>query len=167
MDASKVTIAKQTLHNSLLSQKDRIRLRRERVVEYIRSVPAGTPIKPVDIMRHAGIDLSSATRTAFFNSMVRDGIITKEPVFGTHKFTFTVVGDAKTIVPPKPKEEPVVEEADKPADEVAVRSDTTTLESLAKEFAWKNNSDSLREFVEWMDGKELEALRVLFQGRIK
>jgi hypothetical protein len=61
----------------------------------------------------------------------------------------------------KPKREPAKEV--KPLD---TQPPFQTLGDYAKQYAWEANSDSLREFVRWMDGKELDLRRMLSGGGV-
>lgn len=154
MEASKVTLTKETKKSAdrELNRTERRDLQRESIMAYIRSRPAGTPINVRHMANHLVLSKSRTTvLPTFLKHMVRDGLITMEGEKGTARRIFSVCADAKTIVPPA---EPIPDEPVTPPP-----ATNSTLTQYAKQFAWETNSDSLREFVVYMDGKELELLR--------
>lgn len=151
MLASRVTILPETrvkLNNILLSPTKKRELREEMIKERIRKTPDGFLTKQ-ELVAAAGLhpDARSneyARGVAMLNSMVRRGILAHEQ---THKFrkSWTVLADVKVTPSPEQVAEAVVPK------EIMVLQDRTVdrakLVDMAKEFAWRSNSDSLREFI--------------------
>lgn len=160
MQASKVTITPETraAAERPLSRADRHNMQREQIMAYIRNKPAGTPINVRKMGERIGLIGNQLIQLPLFlQRMVRDRLITMEGEKGTEYRTFTVLTDVKTI-PPEPQPEP--ESVPPPQPPVS----NHTLSVYAKEFAWEKDSDSLREFVGWMDGKELDLRRLIDGG---
>jgi hypothetical protein len=177
MEASKITFSQHTkaaLNARPMSKAAKAKLRRERVKDFIRSQPAGTIIKQTDLAIAAGYDKSQGHGWAFINRMVKNKHIDKDTSEGVSKPSWTVRGDAKIKPPLKaelPKDMPEV--ADKTPESVAAKiakqlpkfdMHLTEIDQLkevsagmvtqqAKEFAWTYNSDSLRDFIKWLDRK--------------
>lgn len=159
MEASKISFTEKTqaqLQSPVISKKKKRDLRRAIMLEEIRRRPVGTMIRTRDLADAAGFTGGNSQNTyAFLKRMERDNLITIEKVPKSDKKIYTVVADSRTVVPkvekPAPEQHEIVTNKDK------------TLGEYAKEFAWKKNSDSLREFVGFMDGIELD-LRRQIQG---
>jgi hypothetical protein len=163
MIASKVSFSahtKEMLNARPLSRTARAKLRRQRIVEYIRELPFGE-CKKADLITAGGWDMSISSHYAngwsFIERMVKNNIIRmtegSNPKNSYIK-KWEVVADTHIIKPrvetvqfrsepaPVAEETPVVEPADEPS--------TFSLLEEAKNFAWNTNSDSLREFVAWV-----------------
>lgn len=156
MIASKVTISQETrakLDNPVLTRKKKNKLREELVKDCIRAQRGGIATKQ-QLIAAAGFDPDArsngyATGITLLHSMVRKGIISHE---NTKKFkkTWTVKEDVR--VTPTPKQ--VAREIVKPEAVVELKEfkmDKLTLVDMAKQFAWTNNSDSLRDFIKYVE----------------
>ena len=166
MNASKVTITQETrerLNNEALSPIKKRQLREQMIIESIRKAVGGTRTKQ-ELIAAAGFStdarsLNYAKGHTLIGSMIKRGIITHNATT-TFKKNWTVLSDVKTVVTPTPKEvaESIVAPVEK-APEIMIEEkpkvqvNKGTLINLAKEFAWKNNSDSLREFIAFADNR--------------
>lgn len=152
MIASKISFSRETqekLNYRPLSPKHKSLLRRERVKEYIRSVPNGEARRS-DLIYAAGYDASKngsyKSGYVFIRALEKKGIIASEEGPPGKKLLrkWSIPSDAmvKTkpqpnvmnVVPPRPKES----------------WHWSELEESAKQFAWETGSDSLREYVKTM-----------------
>lgn len=169
MEATKVTIIDPGMLNSpLLSKSKKRELKENLVKEYIRSKPAGMPIPPSKLIVAAHYDPNTQYQSgwAFVNNMVKKGIILKEKIVRSDSSYWTVPGDATTVVPPTEKStedligddqainrvwpsEPLNSIIDPPKD-------VSWIITKAKEFAWRENSDSLREFIDYIIKERVE-----------
>lgn len=153
MEASKVTISPTTVEWNRLGKKKKTNLRRKLIIEYIQSKPAGTLIKMGEFREVCHFTTDPNTN-AFVQRMLRDGVISQYAGEKPRTHYYAVTGAVRLVkpkaTPPPPEDEPTTEEP--------VRSNHNLTE-YAKQFAWERNSDSLREFVAYMDGKELELRR--------
>lgn len=161
MDASKVTIGTETrlamMNNPLLtSRKAKSKFRQQRLLDYIRSKPAGTTFGMNELIAVAGYtEKQYATGWAWVNRLARDKIIWIEK---NNKFKklVTIPSDSHLLNEPEQPnasaEEPEVPqpEAEKPTGLVGNVTVLYTVEDIvhnAKQFAWEHNSDSLRDYV--------------------
>lgn len=170
MDASRISFSNHTremLANPILDKKKKSQLRENRVKDYIRSRPHGAA-KLYDLIAAAGyrVDVPGqyASGWAFVNRMVRDGVIRKQDLEDeprSYLKQWVIPEDAKIIKPANVPEEgnktenPVDESPDRGqalftvATSIAQFSHEDLL-TKAKKFAWERNSDSLREFMTWL-----------------
>jgi hypothetical protein len=161
MEASKVTISGETLkaHVATLDKKRKTELRREAVKAYINSKPAGTVIKTANFQAIGGFN-SEANAAAFINRMVRDKIIGKQLAEGSKRsFNFWVIDEyapqpaIEAETPTEPDFNQAVAEAERARVETKINDHFAPskfgLIEAAREFAWRNNSDSLRDFINW------------------
>jgi hypothetical protein len=77
--------------------------------------------------------------------MVKSGAITKNEIDNKH-FSYVVNSAVKTVKPANNST---------PLTPIYVHSHQRSVSDLAKDFYWETNSDSLHEFVKWIDEKEL------------
>jgi DNA-binding MarR family transcriptional regulator len=153
MEVSQATISPKTLDLNRLNRTKKTNLRRKLVIEYIQSKPSGEIIRMAEIQR-AGQFTTTPNTNMFVKRMIRDGIIARYKGDKPRTYYYAVTGVVRVKKPARAAEE--AQEADKPT----TVSSNHQLTSYAKQFAWERNSDSLREFVEYMDGKELELRRL-------
>lgn len=159
MQASKVILVgetKEALKFRPLTQKQKRTLREQRIKDLIASKPAFTRIKTKEFGRVT--ELPDNGVWPVVKSMARQGKIQMVNL-SKRTYGFALPGEIHVSKLPGeqqiPDVEAVIEEL--PA---APGGGTTTLGAYAKDFAWAANSDSLREFVAWMDGKELDLRRL-------
>lgn len=169
MEVSKITLEEETkrkLLNPYLSRNKKLQLRIEAMKSYIRSKPAGTPIGTQELV-HVGHYKSYGSGWSQIQKLKKKGVLKEDKIPGKMKSIWSIPGDVKT----ERISELPVEVPSKPEDEVVVSEDKKDLSSLgralkqvtevrgtvneyvikqAKEFAWSKNSDSLREFIEWL-----------------
>ncbi len=148
VQATNVKISEQTLFKNKMTGKRKTALRRKLVLELIESKPAGTPITMREF-KAVGYFSTEANTHSFVQRMIRDGIVARYDTEKPRKHTYASLGKIKTIKP-TPEGDVVTQQ---PKDKVL------SLTAYAKQFSWENNTDSLRGFVQWMDGKELEIRR--------
>jgi hypothetical protein len=156
MDASKVTVSPETLRFKKMSPGKRSELRRKNIIELIESKPFGTPITLAEFA--AVCSFTDASAHAMLTTMVKKGIISKNPI-SKAKIAYSVNGEPRVI---KPKTE--VEPTPTRQIDMDVVGHEKTLGDYAKDFAWQHNSDSLREFVKYMDSVELDIRRLISGG---
>lgn len=181
MIASKVSFSQHTkelLNARPLSRTAKAKLRRQRVVEYIRELPFGECQKS-DLITAAGWDISVqpqyANGWAFIERLKKHKVIRMSE--GTnprnsHVKKWEVVGDVKVTKPavePRKTFEEIVNKpifsaapveqridfklkTDATSPDIKIEEMTVTDDLLeqAKNFAWNTNSDSLREFLAWL-----------------
>jgi hypothetical protein len=158
MEASKLTIDPEHLRFKKLPLKKRAELRKRNVIDLIRSKPIGTPIANYEFQTVMATRGSGHT-SLILKKMLEKGVITRVPADGKSGSSYVVNADVKT----KPKQidtPPQVE----PQEITATPTDFKTLEDYAKDFSWKQGSDSLREFVTYMEKVELDLRRLLSGG---
>lgn len=159
MDASKLTIDPDKLRFQKMSHKKRSELRRKNMLDLINSKPAGTALSLQEF--EAVTRTSSANVHAVIQHMVKEGVVTKTLVEGTkNRYCYSVVA-AVTVKAPKEVPQPAITETTAAATE---QFPAMTLGDYARDYAWESNDDSLRGFVKWMDGKELDVRRMLSGG---
>jgi len=142
------------LSNPVLSAVKKRQLREEMIKDSIRSAVGGMRTKQ-ELIVAAGYSPDAKTNDyakghTLIGSMLRRGIISHNKT-NAFKKIWTVHEDVR--VTPSPKQvaaaivvkEPVV--ALKEQEEL----DKVKLVDMAKEFAWRENSDSLREFIAYME----------------
>lgn len=133
-----------------LSPVKKRELREEMIKERIRNTADGACTKQ-ELVAAAGLNPDAHTSeyskgVGMINSMIKRGIISYLP---THKFrkTWSVRTDVK--VKNKPVDKAVIPEK----VVVALQERLVTRNELldvAKDFAWQNNSDSLRDFITYV-----------------
>lgn len=157
MIASKISISHETrakLNNQALSPVKKRELRENMVKERIRSAVGGECTKQ-ELVAAAGYDPDAksndyANGVTLINSMLKRGLIAHN---GTSKFrkAWTVIEQAPKRVPnvtPTPAQvaaELMVELKD------YKHLSSISLLDMAKTFAWTHNSDSLREFIDYIE----------------
>ena len=163
MEVSKITISPQTrmLQASSLSKGKRSKLREELIKEYIRSKPAGYEFSIGDLLRAGGYTNNQyGTGWAFVQRMIKAKRIIglgKSP--GKRKQAYAIPGDAlvNTKEGPKLNPEPITsalisEKIDK--SHIPQNLGLRWVEDEARQFAWLENSDSLRQFIDYLNKKE-------------
>jgi len=161
MIASKLIISQETrekLLNPVLTPMKKRELREELIKDSIRKAVAGSRTKQ-ELVAAAGFnpDATSndyANGNGLVNSMIKRGIISHNPTRSFRK-TWTVCEDVRVTPTPKQVADAIVQ----PEKEIIVQTkekvqvNKGTLINLAKEFAWKNNSDSLRDFIMYTENR--------------
>ena len=137
----------------MLSPTRKRELREEMIKDRIRNTVDGACTKQ-ELVASAGLNPDArsneyAKGVAMINSMVKRRIISFLPTTQFRK-TWSVVTDVK--VTPSPKE---MAASVMPKDIMVALQEYPTVEKMklvdmAKEFAWQNNSDSLREFIQYV-----------------
>lgn len=168
------------LASPALSPMAKRKLRQSRVLDFIRETPGHEATK-FDLIAAAGYDVTNSTEYqngwGLVTGMVKRGVIVPhdhENPTSKRKKQWIISSDVRVIeaIPPRPgypaeafnhlpdtggsdgaedKSEPNIEQ---PADGETITEISTAhaeLLGLAKDFAWKQNSDSLREFIAWME----------------
>ena len=151
MGVSKLTVSQKTYDLNYLGKKKKTNLRRKAIIELIQSKPAGEIIKTGEIQA-VGQFTTYANAWSFINRMTRDGVIARYESEKPKSYYYAVTGAMRITKPGQQSSSetsPVIDPSTKP-----------TLAEYAKNFAWSHNSDSLRDFVRYMDGKELELRRL-------
>lgn len=163
MVASKVTISQETrakLLNPILSPARKRELREELIKDSIRRATHGYRTKQ-ELIAAGGFnpDAKSGSYASGFgmiNSMIKRGVISHEST-NAFKKRWTILADMKVTPSPKQIAKTIVPTvAPAAGTEVMValeeykEVDKIKLVDMAKEFAWRENSDSLRDFVAYM-----------------
>jgi hypothetical protein len=149
MDASKLTISPDTLRFQKMSRTRKAKLRRQNVIDLIRSKPYGTPITLAEFAQVAQVTDNGAF--GILRYMVRKGMLNKDVINRRH-VAYTINGPI-TVRRPATKTEPA---AMPPAE---TTNYAKAVAEYAKEFYWTSRSDSLHEFLDWLDKRELELRR--------
>lgn len=152
MQASKVHLSAETLQamNRPMTSDQRYALRRQRAIDFIKSKPTGTKLSIGDICRAAGV-YPSSSQNFFMNKMKADGTLTQHKNLDDLFGSWTVNEDVKTSLMPSLSSDfkaPRSLTLDPPPQE-------KDIVGLAKDYYWQTSSDSLREFIKWLDTKEL------------
>jgi hypothetical protein len=136
MEATKVQVRSHTLSlaQKPLTQKKRRELRKQAIIEHIKSVGMMTPIQEPDFARVAAMPEGSVNN--LLRQMVDEGLIQRE-VIGHKKICYTVqAGKIKVL------------------RQASVRWTAPQLEELAKDFSWKHSEldqhNSLKSFIDWL-----------------
>lgn len=157
MNASKVTITAETrakLDNQALSPARKRELRECMIKERIRNATNGACTKQ-ELVAASGLNpdaksVEYARGVAMINSMVRRGVISHDNSNKFRKY-WTVKEDARV----KPTPEQVAQALIVPKEVVVLlnefKMDKIALVDMAKQFAWTKNSDSLREFISYVE----------------
>lgn len=164
MIASKITISPETrekLNNPVLSPMKKRELRRELVKDSIRKAIGGTRTKQ-ELIAAAGYNAyrssnEYANGLNLIDGMIKSGIISHNPT-NAFKKVWTVIEDVKVTPSPKKVAQEIVSPVETKLELTVeerpkVQVNKGTLLNLAKEFAWKNNSDSLREFIVYAENR--------------
>lgn len=163
MEASRVTISKQTLEraNKELSRPELQERQREAIIAYIENVPTGTLINVSRMGRQLNLSEAKLKRlSGFLQDMVRDGLIIMEGGRKTKYRRFTVLRDVKTVKVveqrslPLPEPEtggaPIVDDDNPPSTHTYTADE---LEKKAMQYAWTYGSD-LQGFITWLKSQE-------------
>ena len=138
MEASKLQIDPKHLRFKPMTRAQRSKLRRENIKALIRSKPAGTVLGLADFA--AATQSTEASAYSMLKTLIKRGEVIKIPD-DQHNRRYSYVVN-----------EPVSKRSIKePAAAPAKAYDHAALVAKAKDFAWSNNSDSLREFIKWME----------------
>lgn len=179
MHASRVIFSQKTqelLRSPIMNSSRKVKLRRQRVIEFIHQLPNGEATM-ADLIAAAGYDVKRSkgqytTGWSFVNRLIQKNVITPTELEGKvngRVKQWAVNADVKTTKPAEEpqKEEVAVEEEDEAEPEVERPSfefNTTSTSDFnaaatgwmvqhAKEYAWRNDSNSLRHFVAWMESR--------------
>jgi hypothetical protein len=169
MEVSRLTFkpeSKQSLHNPMLSRKQRSQLRYRHIVDYIHQYPSNKKLKISDVLAAAGYSTAQNNYTAgsaFLKSLIRRGALKWEHQPHAKYARFYVPSDsqsasepAKPTGQPEPaaddsqsarEPEPAADDSQSARDKLAF---AVRVENLAKEYAWQHNSDELRGFIQWL-----------------
>lgn len=171
MYASKVSFSNQTralINARPLSRNKRVKLRQQRVMDFIRETPNGE-VRKRDLIEAAGFNPHNereyARGWAIIGTMIRKKMIVASDGSNpknSYLKQWTIPGDVVTRPDAVPHPAPA-EEVEQKAEEVP--TETTgkmygisieqyapdDIREKAKEFAWRENSDSLREFIAWLE----------------
>lgn len=152
MEATKVRVQPQTLNNSFLSRKTKRRLREARVIEHIKSKPAGTPIVLEEfrsLLSHKNI----SSTALFMTQMVTKGTLSRyKDGKGNAKTPYVwSVNDATShFLEEKEADEPAP--SNKPEVRISFgNADTEGIIALAKDYFWDTQDDSLKSFIKWLE----------------
>lgn len=142
MDASKLTIHPDHLRFKPMAHSKKLELRRENIKALIRSKPAGTRIDMKDFAKVTGTD--PHLTASMIKTMVKRKEIIKIPMWNHAKrYNWAVANDYRVKKPANLPETTVQ----------LVKPDTAFLADQAMKFVWEKDSDSLREFVKWLEAK--------------
>ncbi len=144
MIASKVTISPNLLDRPTLRGRRKSNLRRKVIIEYIQSKPAGTVIRLTDFQVVGRFNNAGSTLSCI-KAMIREGVINRYEADKPRQYYYSVTGAVRThklietdgVVQPRPP----------------MRLHEALL-PLAKDFVWERTSDSLREFIAYVEGRE-------------
>lgn len=156
---ARVKISPETLkYNKTLTAGKRTQLRKQNIIDLINSKPSGTPITNAQFAKVTAHRFANGAGS-IVTQMVKDGILARVQTRPDSKapYTYTVIGKVKTK---KHKHDYPEAPSTPPASQDTGTVHIKSLTEYAVEFAWERNSDSLREFVQWMDGKELNLRRL-------
>lgn len=166
MEASKISVNPELLKFRPLTLMQQRKIREQRIIELIRSKPAGTKIKLRDFA--AVIEMTPDSTARLIHKMIERKKLSQFPATGQARKSYTVLADVKVqkagppaaVLPDsrdmkaenfKLRFPPVVERI--PTPQPRPTTPPNTLVQDAKEFSWQFNSDSLREFVAWAQSK--------------
>lgn len=166
MDASKISVNPELLKFRPLTQIQQRKIREQRIIELIRSKPAGTKIKLRDFA--AVIELTPDSTRRLIYRMIERKKLSQFPVTGQARKSYTVLADIK-VQKVQPSAAVLPDSRDMKAENFKLRfppavervsalqprptTPPDTLVQDAKEFSWQFNSDSLREFVAWAQSR--------------
>jgi hypothetical protein len=167
MEASKVSFTAETSRQmeAPLTRPRYTELRRANILAYIRDKPNGTPIATrelAEVSQNRSYQRTGKTSAinGFIKNMECDGLLILETIPGSRKRRYY-----PTAGPRPPASNPRLERQNGAACQQEPEGNRT-LTDMAKDFAWSHDSDSLREFVAWMDGQELDLRRMIDQGKV-
>lgn len=141
MEASQLKIAPEHLRFKPMPRAEKLRLRRENIKAYIKSKPAGTVITMSEFAKVSAQLEQNAY--SMIKTMIKRGDIIKITSEGHGQRYTYVVNELTDKVVKHSKSVP--------------RYDIASLKQMAKEFAWQEDSDSLRKFIQSLDkGKSHE-----------
>ena len=152
MDASQVTISPDTLRFKPMSKGKRTKLRRQAVIDLIKSKPYGTPIILAEFSAVTQLK-GTAAAWGLVKTMLKHGTISRDEV-GPKKYAYRVNGSVRTTKLLPPPAQPTA-----PTTEIKPTLDLNklayrTLVEVAKEYYWETASNDLHGFVEWLGKKE-------------
>jgi hypothetical protein len=125
--------------------------RRQKIIDYIRSKPAGTIITYTDFMEATGSE-SYGTIGSTIKSMLHNDMIRRYGEAGG--YTYAVVEDASTVAivnKLKPANKPKKAKKNTVKAKVIPEPKPTDIEALAMKYGWENpdRNNDLRAFVAW------------------
>ena len=141
MEASKLSISPEHLRFKPMTRAKRSELRRQNIKALIRSKPAGTVLSLADFA--AATQSSEGAVFSMLKTLTKRGEIIKI-ADDVHNRKYSYV-----VNEPVSKKQAAKE---KPLD--TRQKDCLTMDDLqarAKDFAWSENSDSLRDFIKWIE----------------
>jgi hypothetical protein len=148
MEASRVIIGpdmEKSINDPRLSSSRKKELRIHHVINLINSRPVGTLFKKIELVRAAGFTTqnSRARGYLFIDSMIENGIINTNGEHKTKSSWYVIDTDKhKEHLNPSTQIPDV-----KTKVEINVQQH---IETLAVDFAWNNNTDSLRDFIKYL-----------------
>ncbi len=121
-----------------LSLSERIALRRNKIIEYIKSKPLGTPIRVEEFALEA--KLSKANAQIYITKMIEDGTIFREAIT-PKKFCFSVQDSQVKVI-----------------RTATMRWSAPELEDVAMRYVWSHaeQQNDLRNFIMWLKGEQAE-----------
>lgn len=140
MDASQLKIDPKHLRFKPMTNKERLRLKRENIKALIKAKPAGTVLTMTDFA--AVTATTPANINVIIKTMLKHGEILKIQS-ESHGQRYSWVVNDKLPETTKPN-----------TKKTGLRYDITTLKQMAKTYAWDNDSDSLRGFIKTLEGTE-------------
>lgn len=146
MEVSKLSISPETLRFQKMSKGKRAKLRRQNIIDLIKSKPFGTPISLEEFAAAIQVK-STGTAYSMLSTMIKQGIVSKDKIDGRH-ITYSVNGPVTTRAlsfSPERLDQP------KPLQAIDPNSfSAAVLTQLAKEFYWEKTSNNLHDFVQWL-----------------
>jgi hypothetical protein len=164
MEVSTLTVSPEHLRFTKMSRARKTKLRKQNIIDLINSKPYGTQIQLSDFAAVCSFTVSSANQ--LLKRMVKSGRITKIAL-SPKRFAYSVNSEVQVTKPavaipvhtapsePAHNSNPIpVFLSNQPTNKVESQVPRMSeLLDLARDFAWTKNSDSLREFVEWVGKK--------------
>lgn len=145
MEASKLSISPEHLRFKPMSKGKRSALRRENIKALIRSKPAGTVLGLADFA--AATQATEASAYSMLKTLIKRGEIIKIPD-DLHNRRYSYVVNEPVTKKQAAKEQPLDTRIKKGCYSLA------DIEAEAKDFVWSNDTDSLRDFIKHLQGKE-------------
>jgi hypothetical protein len=128
MQASRVTIGPDLLSSGKLNRAKKKALREKLIKEYINSRPYGSAISLKELSSVCQYK-SPGEVGPLLSEMVSLGVLCRERIPGKNAYSYTVAGELHITTTKAEK----------------------TLIDYAKDYAWQHDTDSLREFIIYME----------------
>lgn len=141
MNASKVSIDRKLLSQKLTPKK-KSELRQKLFLDLIASKPAGTPISYSEIARVCQF-AGTGSAVGFVASLEREGVISVNKDGKSNSYS---INNARTV-----KAQASTTAIDTPAEPPRLPVEPELIRQSVLEFFWQKQSDSLHEFIEWLE----------------